>query len=326
MTLSVSDLTRLLDSGEYRRCLREAAIMLAEGIHDAVGEARIQAAVCRSYLELTDYHAAIAAGQKASVLADRAGAHDVLGAVLLDLGTAYSQVRNHTEALNCFQQYLGRLAAFTAAKCLEGAVRCREGASLLAMGRPEAALESYRRAASWYDRFGDEASVQECLHVMLTIHLELQQPDRALPLLREGRRLAARRSEDLAVRCRHLLDQTLYLLATGQYAEAAQVGFAALEMAEDRLQQQAEAQLLMCRAALAQGRFAEALSLALAARVTAIDGRLYEVEFEAAQVMFRLLAEKGLSLFREVEDDYHRQGVNVYHYLSEKVLRQEFPQ
>lgn len=298
--------------------------MLAEGVHDAVGEARIQAAVCRSYLELTDYQAAIGAGLKAVVLSSRAGAHDVLGSVLLDLGTAYGQVRVHAEALHCFEQYLERLSNCTSARCLEGAVRRRQADTLLALERLEAALEAYRQAARWFDRYGDEAQVQECLHAMIMIHLEENQPARAIPLLQEEDQRSANRTQNQETRCRYLLDLTLYLLATGRPAEAASVGFSALELAEERLPQQAEAQLLMCRAALAQQRCAEALSLALAARVTAIDGRLYELEFEAAQVMFQLLNEQGLSLLQEVEADYRRQGVNIYHYLPEKALRQEF--
>ena len=324
MTLSVSDLSRLLDLGEYRRCLKEAALMLAEGAHDAVGEARIQAAVCRSYLELTDHQAAIGAGLKAAVLARRAGAHDVLGTVLLDLGTAYGQVRDHTEALKCFEQYLERLPNCTSARCLEGAVRRRRADALLALDNRSAALEEYRLAARWFDRYGDEAQVQECLHAMIGIHLGQNQPANAIPLLQEQDQRSANRTQNQDTRCRYLLDLTRYLLATGRPAEAAAVGFSALELAEDRLPQQAEAQLLMCRAALAQDRRAEALSLALAARVTAIDGRLYELEFEASQVMFRLLSEQGLALLQEVEADYRRQGVNIYHYLPEKVLRQEF--
>jgi len=322
--LSVSHLTRLLDMGEYRRCLQEASMLLAEGAHDAEGEARIQAAICRSYLELTDYQAAIAAGARAADLARRSGAHDVLGAVLLDLGTAQGQVRRSEDALSSFEEFLALLPAYTGARCLEGAARSRQAEVLQCMGRSGEALEAYRMAVHWFDRYGDEPGAQQCLHAMSRIYLDLRQPGKALRCLRESDHRARVRTESRASRCERLLSWARYRLAAGLNAEAARAGYAALECTEDRLDLQAEAQLIMCRAALSQDLPAEALSLALAARVAAIDGRHYEQEFEASQIIFRLLQERGMALLHEVEAVYRKQGVNIYHYLSERALREDY--
>lgn len=313
--MSVSRLLRLLETGQYHRCLEEAAVLSAEGGHGSEGAARIEAAVCRSCLALTDYHCATQAGERAAALAREAGDYDLLGAVLVDLGAALGQTRRLSQAESALREYLDGLPACTAARCMEGIALQRLAGVVLDAGRSVEALTLYERARQWHSRFGDDASVRECVRAMFRLHLRDGRHGDAL-------RLLAQQGE--TGDCDSLLDWAEYLLAVGRWGESANAAMAALDLAGGEAERQCRAQLLLCRTAGAQGCKVEALEFALAARVTAIDGRLYALEFEAADLLFGLLRQGGAPLMREVAADFDRQGVNVYHYLSDEAVRRQF--
>lgn len=319
--MSVSHLARLLESGDFRRCLSEAAALLEAGECDTETLARIQAVLCRSRLGLTDYNAAIEAGQQAVDLAGRVQSWDVLGFALLDLGTALIHVRRYDEALGVYARYLSALPSFTAAQCAEGAVRERLAGTLMLTGRPAEAQAEYWQAHRWFERFGDDRSAQDCVRAIVRIHLAQGQLLPVPELLARGTEHARAHPGDREFLAEHLLDWAQYYQAASRLDEAVRAGWQALSLADDRAVQQARAQLLLCQIALAQDRPADGLSFALAARVTAIDGKLYDLEFEASEILFRLLRIHGPGLLRELESDFAQQGVNIYHYLSEPVLQ-----
>lgn len=322
--MSVSYLGRLLEAGDYKRCLTEAITLLEDGGHDLEAVARIQAAICRSCLELTDHFAAIRAGRAAVDAARKAGAPDVLGPALVDLGTALAAIRQYEEALATFTEFLEAMPTFTAAQCMEGTVLHRMADTLRRAGRPLEALDTYWRARRWMERFGDEAAAREVSRAIIHLLLEMGDPDMAVPLLADGDRYALSSPADRPFLSSHLQARAHWHLARGEYDLAANQAFQALEAADDRLDQQSSAHLLLCQTALAQGKPREALHFALAARVSAIDGRHYALEFEASTLLFRLLRERGERLLREVEADCYAQGLDLYHYLSERALHQMF--
>jgi hypothetical protein len=77
---------------------------------------------------------------------------------------------------------------------------------------------------------------------------------------------------------------------------------------------------MLAESALAQDKSCEAFSFALAARISAIDGRAYDIELEASDILLRLMRERGERLLQEVEGDFHREGVDINHYLSPRLV------
>jgi hypothetical protein len=198
---------------------------------------------------------------------------------------------------------------------MEGIALQRLAGVLRDAGRPGEALELYGSARQWHSRFGDDASARECLRAMFRMHLSAGKYTDALRLLAE---------QGDTGDCDSLLDWAAYLLAVGRSGESTRAAMAALDLAGTDAERQCRAQLLLCHSARAEGRMVEALEFALAARVTAIDGRLYTLEFEAADLLFGLIRQGGAPLMREVAADFDQQGVNVYHYLSDEAVRRQF--
>lgn len=319
--MSVSQLLQLLESGQYEQCLAEASALLQEGQQSREAQARIYHAICRSQLALQDNLAAVAAGQQAVTLAAEAAEPDLHGFALVDLATALCRVRRWDEALDRLAEFLGHLDSYIAARCMEGIARQRQGEAFCRTAQHSEALAAFRQARQWFQRYGDERSAALCSRCMARIHLRLHQREEALAALQSAEEYAAANPWDREFLSDHCLDRAAFLLWCGDGARAAQEAFQGLEAADGRLHQQARSQLLLAECALAEAQFPEALSFAMAARVSAIDGRLYDLEFEASDLVFRLLREHGEGLLCEVEGDFRAAGVDIYQYLSEKVIR-----
>lgn len=317
----VSDLARLMESGDYKRCLEEATLLLATGGHDAESRVRIQAAICKCRLELTDFFAAVEAGRLAVEMASEAQLADVVGFSLIDLGRARAEIRQYDAALEAFERFFQELPIFTAARCMEGIALRHMAGTLHKSGRHNEALERYLEARRWFLRFGDVKTAAECSRSAVHLHLEQGAPEYAIPLLKEGDRYAEAHPQDREFLTDHLLDRAIFLMVVGQHQESIQEAFRALYAADDRLDHQCRAHLILSQNALALNQPKDALSFALAARVAAIDGRCYDLEFEASDILFRLLRGRGARLLEELECDYYEQRVDLYHYLSERVVR-----
>jgi len=316
--LAVCRLVHLLETGQYELCLEEAQTLLAAGARESADQARTYAAICRCRLELGDWPAAAAAGDQALLLSAQEADPDLVGSVLADLGTARARLRQYPSALEACERFLHMLPGLTGTCCREGTVRRQMAEVLQRMGRTERAGEAYAAARRWFQRFGDEQSEWDCVRAMIDIGLETGDLGAVVALLEEGdRRLA---NADRPFRSDQLRDWARYELAAGRPGRAAECAFLALEVGVG-LEQQGKAQMVLCLAALQQDRPVEALAFALAARVSAMEGNLYCLEFDAAEVIFRLLRHHGTRLLDEVAADFERQGVNIYEYLSELAVR-----
>jgi len=316
--LSVCRLIHLLETGQFQPCLEEAMALLAAGSEKTPDAARIYAAVCRCRLEMTDSQAAADAGMQALSLAEAGQDIDLLGAVLADLGAARLRLKQYAPALEALDRYLTLLPRLGAASCKEGAVRQQMAHVLQRLGFDRRAADEFTLARRWFDRFGDEKSAWACVRSLIAQHLGKGELREALRLLEEGELHmpgAARPFQS-----DQLLDWARFLTAAGRPDTAAERAFAALELAEG-LEQQGMAQWVLCQTALAQEKPVEALAFALAARVSAIEGQLYSLEFDASEVIFRLLRRHGEELLSEVAAHFEQQGVDIYDYLSELAVR-----
>lgn len=318
--MQVNELVRLLESGDYRRCLEQALSLLAEDSLESAGRARVLHVISRSRFGLTDYFGAVEAADQAVALATEAGEQDLLGFALIDLAAAQSKIRRTAEAIASYRRFLSELDSFVAARCMEGTVLSAMARTLAQVGQPEAALRQLAEAIAWFIRYGDEESAHACRRSAAEIHMAQGHFDAARVLLEQGDHYVQNHLANRTVLVDHLLDWAALEYAAGRHQESVQGAFRALEMCVDHLEQQARAQLLLSSNAMAMGQPKDALNFAMGARVSAIDGRFYQMEFEASDIIFRVIRTEGLALLRELETEYYQVGVDLYHYLSARVI------
>ncbi|MEW8977660.1 MAG: hypothetical protein AB2385_04570 [Symbiobacterium sp.] len=104
--------------------------------------------------------------------------------------------------------------------------------------------------------------------------------------------------------------------------QAVSAAFRALEEAEPLSGAQVRAQLCLSHLAAAAGRRVEALAFALAARTTAREAALPELERSATALLAACVDAGGWNALSELAGALREQGVDVYDYLDPaEVLR-----
>lgn len=309
-------LHHLFEAGEYWRCL-ETGRRLLERHHLPPGDrSRVLTLLCRAHLELGQHHGALAAGEVALRLAQALELRDLEGALLVDLATALTALRRHEEALIALERFRQGLPSYTASQCLEGAALRQGAVALIRLCRYQEARESFQRAMHWFQRYGDEESAGECLLGMVDALLAAGDADGARTALREGAEHVATRPEDHRFTGRLQLARARLHRLTGRDQASVDEAFRALTLADHLSPLQVEAQLHLSQMAEVMGRPVDALSFAFAARVSAVDGRLYGLEFEASERLVRLLREHGAEPLEELALALAEQGVDLYQYID----------
>lgn len=313
--VSWRDLERLMAAGEYQRCLQVGRLLLEEG--DPAGEeaGRTWALLCRCYLLAGDPLRALDAGRRAEAIASGQAMADLTAAVLGDLATALATLRRYEEALAVLNRFYRLLPDCTAAQCLEGAALCRHGAVMGQLGRLHEAAARYHEAIRWYRRFGDEAAAGESLQELTQLWLDHQRADQAYSLLLEGDSHLAQYPHERAFHARHRLLRARYHRMAGRWQESTDEAYAALDLSDELSAVRAESQLLLSRNAAEVDQRVEALGFALSARVTAVDGRLYSLEYQACTWLADLVCRYGSAALAELERALEQVGVDLYQYL-----------
>jgi len=314
--VGTGDLHRLFDAGEYADCLQRGQTMLEQEDLSLHERARLHALLCRCRVEAGDLLGAVTDGEAAIDLAGQLGLPDLRGSALVDLAIALIGLRRYAEALDRLDQFQAGLSASTSARCLEGLALRLQGEALLAAGRPSDAAPRFAQARRWFDRFGDQASVGVCLLGELEAALDMADAPTAAAIIREGEAHYRAVPDDQPFLGRLLLLWARYHELGGKQQEAVNAAFQALELAEPLTPLQVEAQLHLSRLADQMNRPTDALSFAFAARVTAIDGRLYILEMRATGLFLRLLHRHGEAPLRELVRDLAREGIDLYQYVD----------
>lgn len=313
--VSWRDLERLMAAGEYQRCLQAGRLLLEEG--DPTGEeaGRTWALLCRCYLLAGDHLRALEAGRKAEAITSGQAMTDVTAAVLSDLATALATLRRYEETLAVLIRFYRLLPDCTAAQCLEGDALRRHGAVLGRLGRLQEAAARFHEAIRWYRRFGDEATAGACLQDLTQLWLDRHRADQTYPLLLEGDRHLASHPDDRGFEARHRLLRARYHRMAGRWQESTDEAYSALDLSEELSNVRAESQLLLSQNAAEADQPVEALGFALSARVTAVDGRLYTLEYRACTWLADLMYRYGPTALAELERALERVGVDLYQYL-----------
>lgn len=311
------ELHRLMESGDYWGCLARGKAMLEQEPLADVDRARVLQVLCRCHLALGQHEGAVAAGRLAADLAERHQQADLAGNALVLLARAQVSMRRYPEALATLERFRQGLPEYTAALCLEGAAMQLTGEVLARLGRPEGAVDWYSRAHHWFHRYGDEESAGDSLLALIDLALSAGDLGEAARRLAEAE---ARGDSTPTFAVRLLLARARYLQAKGEEQPSVDAAYQAFLRAEHCSPLQVEAQLHLSRMAEVMGRPVDGLSFALAARISAIDGRLYALEFEASAWLIHLIRRHGPEPVAELAEDLGRQGLDLYQYLDPEAV------
>lgn len=318
-SVQVPELGFLFSSGDYDRCLTEAEARLAAPV-TSEEEAAVQQYISRCRSELGDSFGALEAAIRATEAAQRGDDLDLLATCLQDQGALQLKLRRYRDVQVSLNGFLSLRPVVSAS------VRSQEGQALLGLGQAHRRLRQTREATvyleaarSVLERSGDGAGAELARGELVRALLEGGQAEGVPVLLEEGDLYAAAHPDDAAAALTTSLDWGEYFFQTGDYQASIDRGFLVLDGAPDLLAHQARAHLLLCRNALVLGRPKDALNFALGARVAAIDGRRYDLEFEASEVLFQVLRQHGTHLLAELDREYQQVGLDICQYISEEV-------
>lgn len=319
--MAVAYLEELLSSNEYEKVLQLAEHMLGLPIDSAEELAQINHAICQARLALGEPLGAVPAGQMAAKLARDGQLFDLLGEVLLGLGQAHLAVRQYELALAVLFEYFEYQHRYGAAYRLQGNVWLEIGRANLRQGDAKQADWAFRRGLEAARTAADEGLAHRCRQGALEAGLQMGSLEHLPWLIAESGRYVRLHPADVESRVVYWRDKARYAQAKGRHERAVDLALRALDEGRGRLELQFGCHMVLCRSAAALGHHKDALGFALAARMAAIDCRRFELEFEAAEVMFELIRSHGTGLLQELDAEYLSHGLDLTRYVSESALK-----
>ncbi len=322
-------LVRLMEEGEFQKCLRLAEQCMMRGGWSLSEMATINMAICRCRLGLGDPYGAVAAGMLAVRLSKDVGEYDLLARALLNLGTAYVGVRQYDQALEQFYAYFDYHTQYKKSRRLEGAFWKHIGVTHQRKLESQKALEALKKARDWFRRQEVEYSVFTCTHDLINTYLQMHEHDPTRSLapvkdLLEDQRLIARRNPlESYYEGTYWLDMAGYYLHDSRLGRAIVAANKAITLRKGDRMTAFHARMLLHRCYLDLDDPRAALGHALAARVLAVEGRHFDLEFLASQAMADVIREQGAEMVKSLDQEYLDQGIDLGQYLSPWVLRRE---
>lgn len=318
--MGLTELLGLLEREDYAGCVALADDLLLNRALSEEQRARVAHAACRARLALADFFSAIEMGEVAARAAEENGQFDLLGQIYLDMGAALGAVREYALALACGDAYFRHKPYYTEAGQFEGRVLYNHATYLTKLERWEEATQVYATCRRWHWERGEQVEADDARRRQVECLLHQGELGDATGLLLEGEHYAETEASPAARVEQYLLWSTCSLLQ-GDADQSAAAGMKALDAAGESVELQARAHLALVASAEAKNSPKDAMGFALAGRVAAIDARRYDLEFEASEVLFRLLRQHGAGLLQELDEEYRNLGVDLCHYISERSYR-----
>jgi tetratricopeptide (TPR) repeat protein len=323
-------LVKLMEGGEFQKCLRLAEQQLLKGGWSINELAKINLMICRCRLGIQDPHGAVVAGSMATNLARDSKDWDLFGRIALNLGTAYTGTRQYGEALQSLYGYFEHLNAYTAStRRFEGAIWKNIGIAHQHLLETTKAIDALTRARDWYAQAGIQFSTFTCTHDLLHTYLQHHSTEQGAPIVQVEQLLDAEKAfvkqfpGESYFESYSLYDQAAYYAHIGRYARATVSAQKAMDLRKADRWIGFHGNMVLHDCSQARADHRQALGYALAARVHALQGRYFELEFLASQAMAEIIKHQGEELVRELDEEYQAMGVDLGQYLSPDVLRRD---
>ncbi len=324
--MNVDSLVRLMEDGEYQKCLRIAERQLVRGGISRAELAKLNLVICRCRLGLNDPYPAVNSGLLAVKLARDVGEWDTLGRALLNLGTALVATRKYDGALTHLYSYFEHIHRYRTSRRFEGAIWRTIGIAHQRKLETDLAVDALDRARRWFAKHGVDRSAFNCLHDLVSTHLQVREKDPEAPLepveelLQAEKELAQKHAGESFYQATYLQDRAAYYLHANRLARAMVCAMKAMEIRKGDRLLNFHCHMVLHEATKRLGDAKQALGYALAARTEAIQSRHFELEFIAAQAMAEVVRSQRPEVVRELDREYQEMGIDLGQYLSPSIL------
>lgn len=322
-------LVQLMEDGEYEKCLRQAEQQILRGGWTIAQLAQINMVICRCRVGQQDPYGAIPSGMLAAKLAKDVADWDTLGRTLLSLGTAYVAVRQYDKALHSFYSFFEHSVKYSTARRLEGAIWKHIGVAHQRKLESDKALDALNRARLWFAKHEVDYSSFMVTSDMINTYLQMHDMDPlsslepVADLLKAQKAIVKRYPTDTHYKATHLLDLASNYLHQGRLGRSMVCAMKVTETRRDDFWLTFHSHMVLHRCTKLVGDNKQALGYALAARVAALHGRHYELEFIASQAMAEVIRQQGEGVVRELDAEYQALGIDLGQYFSPSLLRRD---
>ncbi len=321
LALEVQWLNQLLDQGDWAKSLKVAEQLLLRGEYTTKEFAVINYALCKSRAHRQELIESIPPGELAKRLCLDTKQWDLLAKVILLLGVSYGRTRSYGPALSTLYEYFKYQSNYSASHNLISHIWHNIGNVQRKCGRTDEATDAFRRARLAYKDQGDSQGYNTVTQHLLECYLESSLSE-VPTLLSELRRYATSHLSEPDSQARYFLSRALYAYQMKAYHWAASLCVAGLAEPNKATYTEFNLNLTLSKCLSAMGNYKDALGYALAARLTAIRTRFFELEFIAIEAMYDLMSSQGSNLLIALDNEYLQQGLDMMPFVGSSVLHE----
>lgn len=322
-------LNKLMEEGHFDKCLHHAEQQLLRGGYTIGQLAQLNLIICRCRLGLNDPYGAVPSGLLAVKLARDVKDWDLLGRSLLNAGTACVGIRQYDQALQNFYGYFEHQVHYQEARRLEGAIWRHIGVTHQLKLESEKAIDAFKRARNWFEKQQvDQSSfavTHDLVNTLLQMHDsgKLNELDELPPLLDFEKQFVRKYPYDSYYYATHRLDQANYYAHVGRLGRAIVCAMQAMEVRREDFMLTFHCHMVLHRCTMQLGSAKQAFGYALAARMAAVKGRHFDLEFVASQAMVSVIRKQGPDVVRELDEEYQSMGIDLGQFISPSLLQRE---
>ncbi len=310
LALEVQWLKELLDQEQWDKVLQAAEQCLRRGGYSAAEYAEINYAICRARAFRQELLQAIPPGELARRLSRDTGQWDLLGKTLLVLGVAYWRTRSYDRALSTLYGFFEHNSHYTTAQTLAARVWHNIGHTLIRTGQAAEAAGALRRACNEYQSLNDVDGFTAAAQHLVECCVETSLPE-ARTVLAAMRATGTQHPSQYNGRAVYFLGRARCARQVGAFKWAAALCLAALAEERKSLYIEFHSNLVLSGCLAALGDNKNALGHALAARMIAANGKIYDLEFMAIEAMYDLMSGPDNTALQALDADYLEQGLDM---------------
>lgn len=318
----VDFLETLIEQAQYKECLSAAEHLLLSGQSSLADLAELNMAVARSRMWLRDYFGAVPAAQLAyKIAADQKYVHLMAKASWV-LAAAYYYTRQYDSLISLGYEYYERVPASWQSPVNDAKVSNLIGLAYYYTQNYREGLRAFVRATASYRQAKDNESVLRNTIWSVRCAQAMGDHSQSRSTLAKAMRLARGIPTDVWVHQEILVLRSEDAFRSGRPERGAYLALRALALhVEQSKLAKFRALMLLHKYHFDRGELKDALGYALAGRVTALESRLFHLEYEAAEAMVATVRAASNDDLSELDQEYLSTGVDITRYLPDSVLR-----